>query len=207
MDQRQKIADIIDGLMDELSRGWINYCVAKRLHEAYASKRLSAARWLFLACYESCLESSVLALSRLLIPHKDSIHVPYLLNCAENCPGIWPHASEARVLGFVAADRLELEAVGPLLAHVKNERDRVIAHLDRYLITQPEMILVRPGVNMDGVGQAYRLVLRIVNTYAGFLNGSELSLDNVEPAISSDLDYVIELMERDQGMAEELRGG
>lgn len=207
MDQLQKMADIIDSLMDELSRGWINYCVARHLHEAYASKRITGARWLVLACYQSCLESSVLALSRLLIPDQNSIHIAYLLNCAESCSKSWPNASRAKVLGSVAASRVELETVRPQLTHVKHERDWVIAHLDRHLITQPEMILSRPGVNMEDVGQAYQLVLRIVNTYAGYLSGSELNLDNVEYAISSDLDYVIELMERDQGITEKQSGG
>lgn len=202
MNQVQQILDIIESLMDELSRGWLNYCAAKRLHEAYGNGRLTGAPWLFWACYQGCLESSVLALSRILIDSSKSIHIHYLLDCAEYSVGVFTRTPKATVQGSVAAHRSELEGVKFGMEDLKNERNWIIAHRDRRLITQPEVILSRSGVNMAEMERIYRLVLRIVNTYAGYLDGSELRLDNLELAVSSDLEYIIELMEKDQGIPE-----
>ena len=193
----KKIQDILGCLSDQLARGWLVFLVAKYVYQTFHSSRITSARYFFTATYLSCMESAILALSRLAVPHSDSISIEYLLNCSEQSPRAFPRTQKEAVLSSVCEHRQQLKTIDSLIANVKEQRNRTIAHLDRKYVNNPASIFSSPPLDMSGVERAFILLLRIINTYKRYLDSSELFLDNLAPNVREDLEYLIGLIEKD----------
>ena len=89
----------------------------------------------------------------------------------------------------------KLESYNSLLANVKFQRDRVIAHFDRKHITNPSAILSNPSLDMDDVGNCYRELLQIINDYNLYNNKSEFILINIEEEVAGDLEFLLSSIE------------
>lgn len=186
--------DIISFLSDQLIRGWVAFLTAKYLNLLYQTDKITSSRHFFAAAYLSCTESSILALSRIIITHGDSISVEHLLNCVTQNAARFPHADKQTVLRSVDEHMRELYRIEIFLGTLKTHRDRTLAHLDRKYVNNPTEIFATPDIDMRQVEQTYRLLLNILNTYKGYVESSDLHLSALETDIESDLDYLISLM-------------
>jgi len=193
----EKIQDILGYLSNQLARGWLFFLVAKYVYQAFQSSQITSARHFFAATYLSCIESAILALSRLAVPHSDSISIEYLLNCSAQSPKAFPRAQKEVVLNSVSEHRQQLKAIGSLIANVKEQRDQTIAHLDRKYVNNPSAIFSSPPLDMREIERTFVLLLRIINTYKRYLDSSELFLNFLAPNVRDELEYLIGLIEKD----------
>ncbi len=195
-----KLEAILDYLFDQIDRGWLALTVNKHLSRAYDARRITIARYFFASAFWSSAEAAILALSRLVVKHKrnDSLNVHYLLNYAETFAEAFPHAKKTTVLAAIATHRQELDKINSLVNNLKGQRDQTIAHLDKAYVNDPDSIFSRPPISMDEVEKAYLLVLGIINTYSSFLNSSEHGMSHFDQEVQEDLEYLLNLAERDQ---------
>ena len=133
-------------------------------------------------------------LAKLAVVDKDSITIEYLLDAAIYTPSAFPSISSEELRTVIAQHRKQLEKLRPLIESVREQRDRVIAHLDRKHINDPAIILSNP-VNMTEVGQCFETLLQMVNLYGGYYDGSEFSFDPIEHRVQAEIGYLITLME------------
>ncbi|RLI51185.1 MAG: hypothetical protein DRP09_19475 [Candidatus Thorarchaeota archaeon] len=189
----ERIQDTIGFLGDQLERGWSYFQCAKSLHKADQANKLSSARYFFITVYQACLHEAVLVLSKLVIAHKDSITVFYLLDQAENNPHLFSHTTHENVDMFVKKHKELLGNYGSLIDSVRNQRDRVIAHLDRKHINDPSTISNLP-VNMVEVEKCFQDILEIINVYKKYYDNSEFCLAHAQQNIERDISFLTELI-------------
>jgi hypothetical protein len=172
--------------------------VAKHVHDARSSQRINCAYYFFNTVEEACIESAILALSRVIVPNNDSINVQYLLNYSEQNHHAFPRADQQTIADSVQQHRQQLASISSLIANIKEQRDRTVAHLDRKHVTNPSAVYAYPPLNYMEIESVFGLLLRIINTYSGYLVPSEdIRLDDIEPSVVDDMSYLIKLIEQD----------
>ena len=189
----EKFEAIIDHLCDELDRGNHFFQIAKALQRAYENNQLLDAPYFFAGTYDACLRESILSLAKLTIADKKSITIEYLLDTAFYTPTIFQPTTLEELSAVITQHRKHLGELRPLIESVREQRDRVIAHLDRKHINSPALIL-SSSVNMTELGQCFETLLRMVNLYRGYYNGSEFSFGLIESGVQDDIDYLLTLM-------------
>src|SRR5262249_14458514 len=133
---QDKISAILDHLCDELARGNHFFQIAQALQRAYDGNRLTDAPYFFAGAYDACLRESILSLAKLTDSDQDSITIVYLLNIAKQNREAFQRAVPDESDMAVTRHQKLLKELRPLIASVKGQRDRVIAHLDRKHITR-----------------------------------------------------------------------
>jgi hypothetical protein len=196
-----KLQDILHQLSDQLFRAWSVFLVAKHVDGARNREQVMSAHYFLAAIFAGCTESAILALSKLARPHKDSIHVEYLLNCCEHHPQLFPGVDKQEILRTVDEHRQQLERVKPLIDHVTIWRNRAVAHLDRKYINDPTSMASLPPIDMVKVEEAFVLLQGIINAYRGYLGASLIRLDEYEVEMAENWEYLMALMEKNSEAA------
>ncbi|MBN1449746.1 MAG: hypothetical protein JW963_01930 [Anaerolineales bacterium] len=194
----ERARDIINQLTVQLAKGWQTYLVAKHVHERRASKRISSMVYFFNTVEISCLETTILTLSKLLVSQAASISVPYLLNFVEQNPSAFPEIQRERLIDLVNRHREELRLLEPLVNNLRQQRDRTIAHLDKLHVTNPSVISSVPPLNYLEVEKVFRDLTALLNEYASHMEPSSyIFLGALEPNIIEDVEYLTKLIEDD----------
>ena len=173
---RGALQAIEGSLSDQLTRG--RACLAAARHIACESTGHSHA--FQDTTYEACVESALLAFARLVLSHKDSISVTYLLNCVQQSPSAFPVPEREAVAHTVEQHRALLNEMQPLVDQVRDYRDRTIAHLDKRYVNHRDAVHAHPPVELDAVERAFALLLDLLNAYRGALGLPALELDRLE---------------------------
>ena len=191
--------DIIEQLTIQLAKGWQSYLVAKHVHERRANKRISSAVYFFNTIEMSCLETAILTLSKLLVPQADSITIPYLLNFAEQNPSEFPKAQVEGLTEAIARHREQLETLETLVANIKEQRDRIIAHLDKLHVSNPNAISTIPLLDYREVESVFKTIHDIINENASYLMPDTfIFLGALGRNIKEDVEYITKLIEKDE---------
>jgi hypothetical protein len=194
----QRARKILDYLANQINHGWGSFLVAKHIHLARVGRRINSAYYFFGIAEASCVETAAMALSRIFIPHDDSITIPYLLNYAEQNPQVFSRIDRPTILERIEEHRQELNSISSLISNLKEQRDHALAHLDKKHITNPDAVYTHPPLDYNEVEKTFPLALNIVNTYSRFLVPSnEFRLDSLEPGIVDDISYLTGLIMRD----------
>jgi hypothetical protein len=186
-----KIPNILSHLSDQLFRAWSAFLVAKHIDPILEDSHITSIRYFLTAAYVSCFESAILALSKLTIPHGESMNIEYLLNCCEQSPEVFANVDKDEILRSVRAHRQQFEKVKPLIEHVKTWRNKAIAHLDRQYVNDPTSISSIPPIDMAQVEEVFILLEKIINAYRGYLNASELRLSDYKARMAEDWEHLI----------------
>jgi hypothetical protein len=182
---RRALQEIVGVLSDQLARGWASLEAARQIDAACEGERPGVLRQsapcsahaFWTTTYDACVESALLAFARLAIAHKDSISVSYLLNCVQQSPSAFPVAEREAVMEGVAAHRALVAEIEPLVAQVREYRDRTIAHLDKKHVNHYYVMRSRPPVDLGEIDRALVLLFDVLNAYRGVLGLRELELD------------------------------
>jgi hypothetical protein len=177
---RRALQEIADSLSGQLSRGWAALWVARQTGLARRDGALSGARSLFSTIDDACVESAILALARLVVSHKDSISVVYLLNCMQHSPSAFPISQRETVMDAVARHQRQLEALQPLVDRVKDHRDRTIAHLDKRYVNRRDTLHTYPPPALDEVERAFVSIAAVLNACRRALDLPALELARLE---------------------------
>lgn len=192
-----KLREIVQYLSDQLTRGWAALWVAQQIDGARQSGRLRNAHAFWGTTYEASVESAILALARLIVPHKDAISVEYLLNCVYQSPSAFPRPEREAVMRTVAQHRALLGAIGPLVDRVKNHRDRTIAHLDKRHVNQQDLLESQRPIDLDEIERAFGRILAVLNAYRVYLDQPSVQLADLRAGLSEDWTDLLRLIEKE----------
>lgn len=193
----QKAREILRQLSNQLARGLAALLVAKHINSAQSAGRLNCAHYFFTAIYESCIQHALLTLSKVAVCHPRSITIWHLLTFAESNYFVFA-VDELTMLDRVALHKQRLRQMKPLVDNVKEQRDRILAHLDRSHVYNPSAVYTYPPLDYNEVESALRKLLCMVNVYYRCLSPStEFRIDNIESGIADDFKYLVRLVEQD----------
>ena len=187
----QRLEDTLGFLSGQLNWGWLFLKSAKALHH---TNWAASTMWFRRAAYQACLNEAVLVLAKLVIPCEDSITFSYLLNQAENNPGLFEFAHGHQLEASVERHRQVLEE-HELVPTIKTQRDKVLAHFDKKHINDPSVITSLP-VNMTEVESCYEELVDILNVYKGYHDDSQFHLGLVEQSVRDDVEYIATLIQQ-----------
>jgi len=197
MSKSSKVPHILSQLSDQLFRGWSAFLVARHIDGVLERDAIADVRYLSVTVLVACVESTILALTKLTLPHKDSMHIGYLLNCCEQDPQTFPNVDRPEILTAVERHREQLEEVKPLIECARTWRNRAIAHLDKKHVNDPELMSSTPPIDMTRVEDTFRLLEGIINTYRGYLDFSEMRLSESEARIADEWERLVGLLQSD----------
>ena len=187
----KRLEAILESLRVELHWGVLCLQITKALQATYEDKGVPAAEHFFEGAYYACLRESLLCFSRLTEPSGLGIHC--LLNCAQNMPKkAFAFAKPGDIQRSVDRHRQRVAALRPLVDCVKEQRDKVLAHLDRNHINKPKHL--HPEITLSKVERSLDEFLEIVNKYKEYYDGTEYSLDDVRLGAADDIAYLARLI-------------
>lgn len=167
---RRALQAIVGALSEQLTRGWACLEAARRLDGARPAQAPDRARTLGSTAYDACVESAILALARLVVAHKDSLSVTYLLNCVQQSPSAFPIPEREGMARAVERHRALLDEMQPLVEQVKDYRDRTIAHLDKKVVNHWYAVHAHPPLELDQVERAFARIGALLNVYCAGLD-------------------------------------
>ena len=125
----------------------------------------------------------------------DSLNINYLLNCIENSPDNYPFVKKKDLLEQITQHRKELNQVDTLLPGLDQERNRVIAHLDKKLVNNPEIVFPHPRLEMDNLYKAFQILRGILDLYNKQTESLSLWADESN-TIRDELENIISLINK-----------
>jgi hypothetical protein len=189
----KKLQRILGLLFNQMTRARGAFLVAKHVFYAKQGNRINSTHYFFSQVYQSCLESTILGLSRLLVQNSDSINFDYLLNYVEQNIDCFPRVSSREVKFTIAKHRERLQNCASLILSIKDQRDKAIAHLDKKHVNNPNMVFKYPPIHEMEIEELFELLIKIINTYGSYLVPSqEFRIDVLAPNIRDDIEFVIE---------------
>jgi hypothetical protein len=181
-----KIKAILDLLTAELSAGILYLQIASTLHAKYAHSDLLASPCLLSMTYQACFNQVVLSLARLGIHERESVSIEYLLNCAWQNTKAFRFTDRQELEGQIKTHRQLLLEKGPFLEKVKALRDRMLAHLDRKHINEPEIISTLQ-IQFDQIEQTFETFLQILNYYKESYDSTQIDLSTSKQMLREDI--------------------
>jgi hypothetical protein len=195
----EKNLGIIHYLASQISLGWNHLLVAKYIGEAYRENKIIGAHTILKNAQLACWDSSVLALVKVVDKHKSSQNIYYLLNCLEADPSSYPYVNKSELLVQITNHRDELRKIDAILPSLKEKRDKVIAHLDKKLVNQPETVFSYPPLETESLISAFQVLRGILETYDKQTLSFSLWIGEGQ-YIRNDLDYLIALIDKDKAI-------
>ena len=189
-----KVKSILDFLFDQFSMGWLAYLCAKSLNDAYG--KITCARFFFMGAFVSCINESILSLSKLLINNSESITIPYLLNYVENNPSEFYNVNVDTIRNKVIEHKAKLDGLKTFIVNIKIQRDKKLAHFDKIHLNKSTDISNIPYIDMNEVENCYRELLNILNVYRGYYDSTEYYPKIYEEEIPKDVEFLLSLMNK-----------
>ena len=166
MDQlKERNLRIIRNLASQISLGWHQLHVAIYLDDAFRDNKIKGATILLNNARIACLNSSVLGLLNVVVEHEQSLSIIYLFNCLKANPSSYPYISKKELLDQIKKHRKNLMQVEAILPRLRTRRDKLISHLDKKLVTQPETVFLNSELDMESLIEAYRVLRKILDVY------------------------------------------
>lgn len=195
-ENNEKIQEIVRILTSQISIGWHRFVTAKFIREAYEKGRVRGAHTIFTNSYSACWDAAILAVAKVIDKHKDAISLTYMLNCIETNSKNYPALTEKEILEQINKHRKELQEITDKIPGIWDERDRIIAHLDRKHVNAPTTVYSKPPIELDDLHSAIRTLRQILLVYNTQLDAMGISIDESE-YIWNDLEKLISLLDED----------
>lgn len=189
-----KIKFLLETLSLELEQGVGFLQVAKHIKQSQSEGRLKRNTKFFELVSEACMREALLSLAKLAISGKESVTVNYLLNCAREVPSkLFPGATRREIERSVAEHKRRLEDLAPLIDALRTRRDRVLAHLDRKHVNEPEA-LTASKIDLGEVEEAFGILAEMINTYRRYFGMPDVSLRETGLILQGEVDVLVKLM-------------
>lgn len=197
-DSPEKIRMILDLLYKQVWRGLAFFECAKSLHRAFARGSLARYSCFLAVVYYASVRESTLAFATVVEQRKNrsGITVHCLLTYAENSPSLFSNTDYVEVREYARQHRRQLQEHQTLIDNVLQQRDRILAHLDKKHINDLESLLSDPaGINLTEMEQCFHVILEIVDFYMRYY-GTQDDLEPMKKTIDRDVDTLLKLIEK-----------
>jgi hypothetical protein len=191
----ERMERLILALCNELTWGLRSFYAAKVLYKS----ELRLTPTLFDTFYWSCLDNSVLILSRIIVAKKkfknDSVNVQYLLEQAKNTPSLFRFAKSDEIQKSNLAHVELLESYKSLIDALEDQRDRNLTHLDLKHVKQPEWRDNQTKLDLNRVEQLYLDLTGVMKNYHLLFFGGEIDFGEWEKTSQAEVETLTELYE------------
>jgi len=192
----EKIRETAKILTSQISIGWDYFVLAKFIREAYAKGRIKGAHEVLTQSYAACWDAAILSVTKVMDKQSGSLSLSYLLNCVEASSKDYPSLTTDELKKQIADHRQELESIEARIPGIWDERDRIVAHLDRRHVNAPASVYTNPPIELNDLHGAIRALRRILLIYNAQLQAGGISIDQSQ-MIWDDLEKLIRLLETD----------
>lgn len=192
-EQNANIPEIVRILASQISVGWHYFVIAKFIREAYKKDRIQGAHTIFANSYSACWDAAILSVTKVMDKQKDSLSLTYMLNCIEADANNYPLLTEDELRKQISEHRQELHGLESKIPGIWEERDRIVAHLDRKHVNNPASVYSNPPIELDELHSAIRTLRRILLIYNTQLEAGGISIDESK-YIWDDLESLIRLI-------------
>lgn len=172
----RRIEQALTALCDELDWG------LRCFYAARAAAHIPGAPVLAETFQGACADQSLLTLARIVLAKKnarrdESINIRYLANLVKGKPSAVCFGDAEEVEALIEKQARLQEEHAPLIATLKEQRDRSLAHLDRHHVNGPSWRQSQSGVNMAQVEALYQGLAEILGEYHRLIFGAERRFD------------------------------
>lgn len=184
------IEELFNILDEELVRGWANFIIYIKLHQAFDVGRFTKVDWFLPVILESVRRETIMSLSRIAIDNRDSVTVWTLLKEANSKAEEFSLASSPQLV----RDATELDAKflknHETAEKVKEIRDRTLAHTDMKQWRNPTK-MTPPDVPEEEVKRHYDDLLQIVNRYSVWYSGEGIRYEPMTATQIQEFDEIL----------------
>lgn len=223
-DQFGRSLRTLNALSSESLQGWRSYLVVRDLRQALNAGRLES-NYLLITILRACEDAMILALSKIATGGGE-VNAKYLLDRLEESintldkfvskygrdtiANALPKPASGgtfvdqllsidsnKVRTSIAQDRHQLASVELVAKTMVTRRDKLIAHMDKKLLSDPLAVAERPFSNTD-VQQAFNQIFTIVRKYYVYLHphlDPAGFLSDIDGGVPDDLERMIKLAE------------
>jgi hypothetical protein len=203
MEPYERVKEVLNRLFGQTMQGLIYFHCARSLHRAFQESQIMTESYFFFGVYRAAMREATLALSRIMREHKDSITIYYLFNLIEDNAQLFSADDPEGLRQSVIDQKNQLEMHRVLIDSVSEQRNRVMAHLDRKHINAPADLFSHPdGVNLPELEKCLWEILDVLNFYAGYYGTGKFDVSDLESAITEEVDILLRWM-RKYGRQEE----
>ena len=168
-EHEQRAHEIIGFLAGELIKGWKAFLVAEQIEIFKKNKTSKISEELSKVIQESCLNTSVMALAKITDKHKQAIHIKCLFDYAEGNPSAFPVLQKEKFPSKVIANYRELyKQLEPIFKKVSDQRDHLLAHLDKKLLRDAYLHEENP-ISEDELRDAFAFLHTVIYKFADYL--------------------------------------
>lgn len=171
-EHEQRAHEIIGFLAGELIKGWKAFLVAEQIHISEKNKIGKISDELSKIIRESCLETSIMALAKITDgrdKHKQAIHIQCLFDYAEANPSAFPILQEEKSPSKIITNYRELYLqFEPTFKKVGDQRDQLLAHLDKKLLRNAHLHRNNP-ITENELKDAFAFLHSVIYTFADYL--------------------------------------
>lgn len=192
----EKIREIAKILTSQISIGWDYFVLAKFIREAYANGRIKGAHEVLTQSYAACWDAAILSVTKVMDKQPGSLSISYLLNCVEASSRDYPSLKTDELKKQIAEHKHELESIEERIPGIWDERDRIIAHLDRKHVNAPASVYTNPPIELDDLHGAIGSLRGMLLVYNSQLQAGGISIDQSQ-MIWDDLEKLTRLLEAD----------
>jgi len=170
------VAALLQRLHREGWLGWTHLRIWMQLRDYFQREGNvgGTAPTFFTATAAAHLDAAILHACRLVDDHKDAASVAYLLNVAEAVPKLFRFVPREKISKAVKRDRDKLERLRKLAAGLRVRRDKLLAHLDRQTIKEPEAVQKLCEFKIKDLELLFESLGEMVNRYEGFWSDGEV---------------------------------
>jgi hypothetical protein len=196
MTEYERIKKVLNLLFGQVMQGLIYFYCARSLDKARQESQLMEGSYFFFGVYRATIREAVFALSRIMIEHKDGITIHYLFNLVEQNARQLSQEDHEGVRNSVSSYKVHLQKYATLIESVREQRDRVAAHLDRKHVNNPSALFLHlEGVLLPELGKCLWEILDILNFYASYYGDGRYNVSDLKGAIEGEVNILLGWMQ------------
>lgn len=111
---------------------------------------------------EAHLERALLNAAKTFDSHKDSLSLGKVLNCAGQNKRVLEEENQKKLARFLPEAERQIGEVESNLSAIQTRRDKIIAHLDRKVASDPQSVIAESNVTLDELKKVYEVAWKII---------------------------------------------
>lgn len=162
--------------------GKAHLSIGRRLAEALAQDPVigNVAHVFWGTTINAHLDAAQLLAFKLFDSRNGSMTLEYALNLATDGVKFQNARTPEQILELVNMERARIASIGPKLAPIDAKRNRIIAHADPTVVTDPEKIGRATRVTFDDLDSIFKIAGQILNNVSVAFNDVSQSYDLVD---------------------------
>lgn len=111
---------------------------------------------------EAHLDRALLNAAKTFDGHRDAMNLRKILNCAGENKRDLSEENQKRLTKFFPQAERQIGAIESTLSAIQTRRDKIIAHLDRKTVSDPQKVIADSQVTLDDLKKVYGVAWKII---------------------------------------------